>query len=318
MALLPKRSRSRAGFTLIELLVVIAIIAVLVSLLGAGIFYAYTRMTETSARSDISGLASAMQAFKGQYKVYPPSQLRLCSNRTQYGQNGTNALDQISLTFINAMFPNIGNFSGIQWAGAGNTAVNEVLEGDQVLVWALGGIPTQTPSGYIFNGFATNSKDPSLVVSTPNVGKKGPFFTFPGGSRVYARNITYSTNFPSFKDAFGQQPYLYFSSNNVKNGYNPVFPTAYTYGITLPNTSGGGTATVQAYYQTAPNPPASRGTYLNPDSFQILCAGADGNFNNTSLNPNAFLWTQANPTNLAPAGKDDLSNFTDARLGVAQ
>ena len=327
--LAPRAARTRAGFTLIELLVVIAIIAVLVSLISAAVFYAFFFMSDTTARSEIAGLDQAVQAFKGKYGCYPPSQLRLCTNASDYtnpknpknpspASYGGAQFDLDSLAFISRVWPNIGAFSNINWAGNGN-AVDEILEGDQVLVFFIGGIPSPSGGSFTFTGFATG-KDPS---ATGNVGRNGPFYTFPS-ARMFLRR---GSNFPSFKDAYKQQPYLYFSSNNRRGGYNPYLPSVFIQPTNLSNTTGGGTASVMAYYQVAQTPSPlfpkasqSPGQYVNADNWQILCAGRDGNFNSfSSAFPNAFQWNAANPAaNLSPAGMDDLTNFTGGQLKTGQ
>ena len=347
-------SRSRAGFTLIELLVVIAIIAVLVSLLGAGIFYAYARMTDTAVQSEIQQLQASMQAFKAKYGVYPPQRIRLCSDSTWYGTKPTKAalggpqFDVDSLSFINRLWPNIGVFSQansnmMDWSGTGNP-VDEILEGDQVLVFFLGGIPWTSPTGggtpvmTASNGFSANGKNPTLAAFLPNgtptnVGRVSSFYSFPV-NRLYFRSDPSglrptSQYFPSFQDYYGQSlqtgeragPYLYFSSHNRANGYNPYFSTLGPSAIAVWNYNSGGApaaVSVLAYYQVAPAA-GSLGKYNNPATFQIVSAGRDGNFNSVDPNyPNAFLWAPSITGNLTPWGRDDFANFTGSRLEAAQ
>jgi prepilin-type N-terminal cleavage/methylation domain-containing protein len=322
-------SRARAGFTLIELLVVIAIIAILVALLGSGIFYAYIRMQDTANQNDISQLQSSLQAFKGKFTVYPPSTLYLNSNSGSY--NPKNPLHVNSLTFINQLWPNIGQFTQMDWSGTGN-AIDETLQGDQVMVFCLGGIPWAVPPGgggpvlTCNNGFSANGKNPCLP-PTANVGRVKNFYDFPA-SRLYMRadpaSGKTSNYFPSFMDAYSSStgrltPYVYFSSNNRKNGYNPypnaANPNSQGFPMAIANTTGGGFALVIPYYSS---PYANgAGLYQNPDTFQILGAGYDGNFNTAAV-PNAFLWTATNTTNLTVAGQDDIANFTDSKMKVAQ
>jgi prepilin-type N-terminal cleavage/methylation domain-containing protein len=305
------RPNRRAGFTLIEILIVVAIIAILVSLLMAGVFYAYGRMKETGANSDISQMTASLQAFKAKFGVYPPSRIRLCSNYARYSSNptmgaGGSQLDADSITFLNRMWPNIGAFSGINWAGNGNP-VDEILDGDQCLVFFLGGIPnpigTSPPTFNDSWGFSVNPKDPSDAAN-PNtkVGKIPPFFAF-STSRLFVRNPNPNPqNFASYKDYYNQQPYLYFSAFNRKNGYNP------SYFVQVLN--------VQPYFSVAPAA-NSLGQFFNPDSGQIICAGADGVFGPGGQ------WTSATaeivyPTTSKGGGADDLTNFHSARMGVSQ
>jgi prepilin-type N-terminal cleavage/methylation domain-containing protein len=310
----------RAGFTLIELMVVIAIIIVLVGLLLVGINYAYVRARVTGAATDVQQMDASMKAFKAKYGIYPPDQFYLNTKWSNY--NPANALHARSLRVINTLWPGIGTGWSIDWAGNG-MPVDETLDGDQCLVFFLGGIPSPTGGTPPFApplGFSVNPQNPAMVANpAANVGKLGPFFAFPPG-QLYLRQ---GNNFASFKDYYNQQPYLYFSSNNVKNGYNAYYPTnpapPYTYGITLTNLNGN-LVTVQAYYQTAPTVSAgaqvSRGVFLNPDTCQIICAGLDGNFG-----AGAGPWTPTNAETFYPSGSDgadDQANFYSASLGVSQ
>lgn len=317
MKYLPKSRRG--GFTLIELLIVIAIIVILVALLTTAVFYAWNTMKRTAGSSDINQLKASLEGFKAKYGVYPPSRIRLCTNYAKYAASPTPAanggvqLDTESIAFLNRMWPSIGAFSGINWAGNG-TVVDEILEGDQCLVFFLGGIPYPVPATnpQTFNdslGFAKNNpKDPSAV-SAASPGQT--FYAFQS-DRLFILRPGLSTNFASYNDAFAQRvpvPYLYFSANNRKNGYTPG------YGITLKDNSGsppgsGPAVTVSAYFQTA-GPPVQ---WWNPDTFQIICAGANG-----AYGAGGGPWTPANAETFYSSnnpGNDDQTNFYDAVMGV--
>jgi prepilin-type N-terminal cleavage/methylation domain-containing protein len=295
---IPSTPRRRSGFTLIELLIVIAIIVILVALLLSGIFYAYSRMKEAGAVSEVKQLDASLQAFKAKYGIYPVSRIRLCSNYAQYtnsptpNANGGVALDQASISFINRMWPNIGAWSNINWAGNGSN-VDEILEGDQCLVFFLGGIPTPSNNSFTFNGFSVNPKDPSAVNS--NAGIVPPFYAFPF-DRVYLRN---GNNFPSFSDYYARTnpaptPYIFFSAYNRRNGYAPSFAQPIL--------------GVSPYF-------TSNGQYLNPDTCQIICAGANGNYGAGGQ------WTPQTADTIYPAGSagsDDLTNFYPSQMGVVQ
>jgi prepilin-type N-terminal cleavage/methylation domain-containing protein len=249
------QSRSRrSAFTLIELLVVIAIIATLVSLLLAGIFRAYLVVKDVSARNDVSQLGSAIAKFNDVFQTsYIPSKLVA-------GDGGP------SDAWLATAFPNApaGYFAGLN------------LEGDQVLVWALGGLQ----QGGVCVGF---SSSPTAPLTAPYAGevRKGPFFNF-NPTRLYTRRAGGA----SYKDAYGQQPYVFFSCNGPTNGYNA-----------------GDCSVGPAPYQLP------SGGYLKPDSFQILCAGRNGLWGTSGVwNP---PWAQNS------AGFDDIANFAQSPLGSA-
>jgi general secretion pathway protein G len=311
-------SRSRGGFTLIEMLVVITIVIMLVGLLLAGIFYAFSRMNQTTTIADISQLGASLQGFKAKYGVYPPSRIRLCGDYDQYAlkptpaANGGPQLDSDSIAFINRMFPRIGltvwsvtnnKGAGINWAGNG-VLVDEILEGDQCLVFFLGGIPspvaaTNPQQWAPPSGFSTSPKDPSAVSS--GAGVVPTFFSFDNNRLKLVPGRLQNnpgSNFASYIDVYGQAPYLYFSSYNLPNGYaKSYFMSTMVFGVQP--------------YSSAAN------KYWNPNSFQIIAAGADGQFGNTP----GGLWTVAQAEIIYPAGNtgaDDLTNFYDAPLGVTK
>src|SRR5439155_10082102 len=92
----------------------------------------------------------------------------------------------------------------IDWNGNGKADEPVILEGDQCLVFFLGGIPMQGATAWCF-GFSTDPRDPSRAVSIPmpafpapnNVyqaqanGRKGPFFPFPRDRLIKRDNLGY-------------------------------------------------------------------------------------------------------------------------------
>jgi prepilin-type N-terminal cleavage/methylation domain-containing protein len=285
-------TKRRSGFTLIELLVVIAIIAILAGLTLAGVMVFLNKGPQVQNRNDILQLSGALQAFKTKYGVYPPSQIKLCSNYASYGAA---PLDQQSLAFLNAMWPNMGEFKGINWASRtmalkpvfGNPAnpKTDILDGDQCLVFFLGGPPSiagQASAGML--GFSTNPLNP-VDPSTDRI----KFFDF-DVNRLFNRQVGASASkFPSYYDVYRKQPFIYFSSNKRPNGYDPT-----------PNSLG-----VKPYQMT--NAPPLK--FYMPESFQLISAGANGVFGEGGF------WTEASAGAISAAGKDDVTNFHDGFMG---
>jgi prepilin-type N-terminal cleavage/methylation domain-containing protein len=277
---LPHRDRTpRAAFTLVELLVVIAIIAILMGLTIAAVMRFLGKSEEVTAANDITQMTTALATFKQDFKVEnPPSRLLLSNARADYNpvtpDDGNNALRQQSLAYLGRMFPRLDWNAGIDWTGAANPKAlgPTILEGDQCLVFFLGGI--QQNGACI--GFSTNPRNPTLPGGT----RKGPYFE---GFQTASKRLKARTGpFLSFFDPFEKgQPYIYFSSGNRRNGYSAVkWNNA-----------------VEPYYRSA-NPKQ----YENPNTFQIISAGKNGAFG-----PGG----QWDPSSGATgAGVDDLSNFT--------
>lgn len=285
-----RRPRARAGFTLVELLVVIAIISVLIGLVVAGVLSLMNKGPEMVTNNDIRQLEIAVQNFKNRFGVFPPSRIRLYGTRAEY--DASKPLDVESLAYINQIWKRIGDAGG-PFSGAGITwngvslppAGGVILEGDQCLVFFLGGIPGGARAG---EGFAT---DPTNPASTSG-DRIRPFFEFKT-SRLQDRS---GFGFPSYVDGWGlNKPYLYFSSGKSPNGYN----------------SGGAidhsTLGVSAYYETTAPPTR----YLNPNTYQIISAGQDGGFGPGGL------WRAASAKTDAPEPAfDNQVNFHGNKLGV--
>jgi general secretion pathway protein G len=295
MKLQPPGHAGRRGFTLIELLVVIAIIAILIGLLLAGVIPLLNKGPALRDRADLSQLDVALkEKFYAKYKFYPPSLLFLANNRALY-KDQINALHQASLQYLNRMFPKL-DWSGasgpIDWSGGLNKALLDtqgvILQGDQCLVFFLGGIPTTGNGSNATLGFSTNQRNPSLLG-----GETFKFYEFqsPRLQALYANNPFFS--FMNSHDP--PKPYAYFSSYNKTNGYNPF------------GTVDCAPLGVQPYYSATTPAPA----YYNPNAFQIVSAGADGQFGPGGQ------WTPANAGSTPQAGLDDISNFYPERLGVS-
>ena len=280
------------AFTLVELLVVIAILAVLMSLVTAGVLKYMQYIPQTQTVNDIRQLAVAIESFKTKYLVYPPSSIYLSNNVGDYAANG----QQASLAYLSAIWPRLNWGAGIDWSGQGNPAgglpVPVVLQGDQCLVFFLNG-----PGGANGTGWSTNPTNPTQV-GGPRV---GPFFEFPL-NRVFPRTGQPAA-FPSFFDAYTNiatqkgQPYAFFCSGRSAGGYSP---------LVVGLSSDCQTLGLMPYVQ--PN-----GRFYNPNQFQIISAGK-----NLLFGPGGAWPPGAPPAayNIGGAGVDDLSNFWGDALGV--
>src|SRR5437667_755271 len=134
------------------------------------------------------------------------------------------------------MFPNIDiNIwkVGIDWNGNQTLDGPYILEGDQALVFALGGIPARpTPPQCL--GFSTNPRNPADATTTDRI---GPFFEFKS-ERLVLLSPSDPTNprsrqHYSYADVYSSTdgngtllsgaPYAYFSSYKTANGYNRYY-----------------------------------------------------------------------------------------------
>ncbi len=264
----------QAGFTMIELLVTIVIITLLIGLLLPAINSARKSAINARVRAEISSLETAIGAFKAKYGFEPPSQITIWTTTNDWNDH---AYDK---GYIRRMFPQY-DFTNNPAGGSGFTSAT-TLNGEQCLVFFLGGMlrlydPMDPTKGGTLVGF---SKIPSRPFETSTSNREGPYFEFDTTRLNISGNAaTYVPPFPS-----ASQPYVYFSSYEG-GGY-----TASDSSLCSPYTSAGG-------------------DFYKPNSFQIICAGADNEFGSaTSFDPN-------NTSALDTAAGDNITNFHSGSLG---
>ena len=294
---LKHRPRSgRTGFTLIELLVVMAIIAVLVSLTAAAVFKLLGKGPETQRRSDISQMYAALAQFKSKFGVeYVPSRFVLKNNITSYDR--TIPVEADSLDFLRKMWgpsvgisPTTGGPLPLNWNAAWQgtdptkTTLSVTLEGDQCLVFFLGGIPSGG-SPLTCLGFSTVQRNPTDFSTGDKI---APLFEFKP-SQLTDPGRKAAPGFYAYNDPYGT-PYAFFSSYKKENGYNRYSSTD------CPSLG------VSAYLKTS-----SPLLFWNERSFQIISAGPDKAFG-----PGGVVWGPNNPN--TGVGADDMSNFHDRTL----
>jgi prepilin-type N-terminal cleavage/methylation domain-containing protein len=322
MRLHPTPARRRGGFTLIEVIVVIAIIVALMALLLSGLSAAFSRFDVVKTTNDISGLSGGMTQIMADYKVEnrpPPSRLYLDETGTYNpadpvngypGYNTLTVVQQAALIQLakdskdylySKLFPRAS--LSLDWNLSGKIDGPTILEGEQCLVFFLGGIIVNgVPSG-----FSTDPSNPinvslvnnQLVAKLP---RKGPYFQFvvtrlqpfgQNGYRVYYD--AYSSNPPNTAI---DQPYAYFSCGTAANNY-----LAYS-----------GLGSDCSLLGSPPGnvlPYQNGNTFYKADGFQIISAGKNQKFGAGGQ------WTpQSGTSGTAPNGSDDIANFYDAKLGV--
>jgi hypothetical protein len=172
------------------------------------------------------------------------------------------------------------NTTTVNWDGAGNTNAM-ILEGQQCLVFYLGGMPVVSNGVVKMTGFSTDALNPTL----PGGERIGPFFDFKA-TRL-ATGYGAPAGFYNYLDPYGT-PYFYAGGTGAANSYVWHSPTL----------------GVSAYQESA-------GKYTNPNSFQIISAGKNKAFGAGGL------WDPTRGSSDLNA-RDDMSNFSTAVLSTAQ
>jgi hypothetical protein len=293
--------------TLVELLVVLAIIAVLVALLSGAILKTLSQGPQLQTRSDLTQLSDALGTFQAKFglRYPPPSQIKLCSLKSQYGNA---QLDKDSIQYLQSMFPRMAdtwsgtvnnsysNTNGIYWGQNPTTGQpttlptgGVTLTGDQCLVFFLGGLQTTVNGTTGCLGFSTNPNDPAAQGGD----RIGPFYDFKPIRLVPGANgSATAAAFFQYNDTWGS-PLLYFSSYKTRNGYN-------RYGVGADSPPG---LSVSPY--SSPN-----GIFYNSDTFQIISAGVNKSFGAGGT------WDMNSAAPMTAGGMDDMTNFYPRLMGV--
>jgi len=301
------------------MLLVITIIAILLALLTVGVMGIFVKTAETQARIEIGQLELALNAAKGDLGAgnnidYLPSQLKLCP----LNDWGNRQLDLDSIATLQKLFGrhiNLTTNDGtirFQWLGPLTTKNQVTLEGHELLVWYLGGMPSFSNGVYTMTGFSKDPTNPTLPLSSNTETRKGPYYDF----KSNRLQLSQSQNFLQYNDPFSKNydpdgktktaiPYAYFSCGKYGNDYNSNDCQQISTPQPSPNVL------------PLPGPPGPYWTgqvgtvnqYVNPKSFQIISAGPDKTFGSGGL------W---NPkSGVSGAGADDLTNFAQRKLGAA-
>jgi prepilin-type N-terminal cleavage/methylation domain-containing protein len=330
------QNQTRAAFTLVELMVVILIISILSALLTVAISSAIKKGKSTRNQVEIRQLAAAVDAFKTANKVdYIPDFIYLSPTVTVYNQAATMGATKItdSYAYLLRLWPRLFANGPVDWTGTGMANPPDMqLNGDQCLVFFLGGIPSTDPAtgNAVCTGFAKNPSNPAAHIGTnTTVQVQPPLFEFDSGRLVKLHNngrYAYS-----YLDTYGTadgkgnwvsgMPYAYFSSYQTRNGYNRYGQSACMWTssdcASFFTPVSGFPAAVYPYAQGV-------NQYMNPSGFQIISAGPDSQFGSGTLKPNVAVgggafWTPATAATSGasgPTGADDQSNFYDNLLGT--
>jgi prepilin-type N-terminal cleavage/methylation domain-containing protein len=254
--------RSPTGFTLVEMLVVIGIIGILAALLLPAIMQAMNTTRNAAIAFEVNQLASAIEAYKQDKGDYPPN-FRDLAVVTRHIRKCYPKIDPTYFTaFITKATP-----------AAGSTVA--IDEGESLVFWLT--MTDNDPRYPFLSYFNPNNLTPSpkryydfdqtrLTSATADAVPsfkakfcKDTYYIYID-SRSYdnpANDATDVCRFMSIDTAAGVDTYAYAEDSTV--GVRPYWSSTTT-GITTPNIS-----------RTKYKP-------INPTTFQLICAGQDGDF----------------------------------------
>ena len=254
----------KAGFTLIELLITISIIAVLASIILPAVNGARRAARVAAVRAEMAEIAQALDQFKAEFGMYPPSSITLYETAADWNIN--DAVHKKNKFLVSKLWPDY-DFATRDLDGDGTAGEEIVLQPAECLVFFLGGPTILDTSINKFTplGFANDPTNPFNLTSKS---RKAPYFKF-DISRL--RDGANANNLPAYIDNYPEQelPILYFSGNGsagydhdqvVATGLLDVYRQSWTLGTTA-------TATF--------DPSSTNVKTWNDSTFQLISPGPD-------------------------------------------
>jgi len=310
------------GFTLVEMLVVLGIIAVLAALLLPAAMGAVTRARNAALGVEVNQLATAVESYKTDKGDYPPS--------------FRNVSPDAFIRHLRRCYPKIAPSEFIVFFRR-DASGNPILDGNGSYQWNTPIFPLDEGESLVF-WLSHTTTDPRYPF-----GLTVPTGTTPNYKKYYefeeTRLMTDDGDvFPSYQAKYCKDTYyLYIDSRSydyltLDYGPSNIHPEvrrpvlAFAEFAIDPTTLGPVNATeehvARPYWSTIRNPPKQPpSTYvkelnkpMNPTTFQILCAGQDGNFGLTEEDlsglPNSDLKLFPTGDYYSKSDRDNITSFS--------
>lgn len=308
-----RRSRSplsitQRGFTLVEILVVVSIIVILMAILIPVAMRAISKARDAAIGVELSQLKAALEEYKREHGDYPPSMGQNYLPANRYGTIAERHL----LRCYPKMDPAQKDFF--------YTYIAPQIGNDEAIVFWLATIANDPRAP--FKNYSLDSNN--LLCFAPLPGSPaGTAGVYPG---PYTRFVHYDFDerrirtldadvLASYGALYARDtPYVYFDSRTYR-----LHMTQATAGVGACQPYSDA-AKVQASLNTPVNPDS---TFVNPNTYQIHCAGQDGNYgmlvtavdNNFNWLNNWQTMVKTFPTmlNCNEEDSDNLADFTEGR-----
>jgi prepilin-type N-terminal cleavage/methylation domain-containing protein len=318
-------SRRSRGFTLVEILVVVAIIVILMAILIPTAVGMVSRARNAAIGFELSQLKTALDEYKKEHGDYPPSMDWDPGNTTIGNIPATVAAQRAKWWDSSNSRPSAYAYASVCerhllrcYPKATDKfkfyrSIAPLLEQDEALVFWLYMIANDQREP--FKNFVYNNNN-VLVYAAPVLSSQLIMNDFPGS---YSRHSHFeflaprlvdidNDGIPAYQSLYSRETtYMYFDSRTYAFSQHPDYAALR---VAQPF--------VDATTLTKPNP-----KFVNPDTFQILSSGQDGNFGLvvTAYNPNdivgtfAYGQTKMFPTmiNTNEEDSDNLADFTEGR-----
>lgn len=352
----------RSGFTLVELLVVIMIIALLAALVTPAVMKSLSSSRAAAVKAEIELLNTALMNYKNEYGSFPPSDMRGLWSGGSVNRNHPaykhlqRVFPRISEVESNGV-PNPANFSPYFF-------MSQMSPAQALVFWLQGYFDnpqypltnnTQLIAAAPRAGTATAYREELFDFDESRLYAAGPYWSLgaplnpqpPQGfstrnnaPSVFGVNAAFARDYPVYfpNQASAGLPYVYFSSGNYSNtpsgavtstigpGMSPdVFYTA--------TSVNGDNSAVAPYFNSGncsiliPATPQFSWAqlHMNADTFQLIAAGADGNYGVLVAGFPANANFAIGATNHGPFGsvttntghEDNITNFAIGRLKEA-
>ncbi len=305
-------NRSLRGFTLVEMLVVLGIIAVLVALLMPAVMSAVNNARRAAIGAEISALDKAVEQYKQKRGDYPPN-FRVYNQFIRHVQKCYPKIDKNHLNDVIGTIWNDVNYTTANPPPV--TAVPLLDEGESLVFWLY--LVDNDPRYPFKAADGLNNADTYQVTTAQDalLASKSPEKLYPFKEDRFV-NASDTDQFPAYRALYSKDTcYIYIDSrayNYFVSDFTDRNYAAYADG----NNADGYYARPYWSENKASTdtslPIGQQYKQMNPTTFQILCAGQDGDFG-LDASPAAIKFFPGGGGPYQDGDRDNMTNFSEGR-----